>query len=293
MIYIICGVHNSLEYTKELLLSIDNSDYKKIRTVIIDDGSTDKTHDFIEKYYPKIVILKGDGNLWWTGAMEKGVNYVLKHCKNNDYILTINNDCVFDRGYVRSLVNFIKDRPKTIIGSLVLDLKTGNVVDAGVMINWKRAIFEPIPFYIKKNGQKGFVEVDTLSTKGALFPVEVFKKIGNFDKKNFPHYLSDYEFSCRAKQIGYRLIINYDSVVKNDNSRTGNEIKGNQKMSFRQLNNYLFSKKSKINIFDQVKFFWFYCPRQYRCQCIFSLFKKALYLLSLIQPFYLLRKIFF
>ena len=116
--------------------------------------------------------------------------------------------------------------------------------------------------------------MDVLSTKGTLFPVKIFKEIGNFDCRNFPHYLSDYEFTCRAKKFGYDLIINYGSVLTNDNLRTGYEIKQNDSLKIQKLPFILFSKKSKINIRDQIKFFIKCCPANDKIECIWALVKK-------------------
>lgn len=290
-VYILCGVHNDLEYTKGLLQSIRNSEYRKVKTIIVDDGSTDGSSEYIKTNYPEINIIKGNGNLWWTGAMEKGVEYISSVCGRDDYLLTINNDCMFDNKYISSLVSFMKNNSNSIVGSLVLDKLSGNIVDAGVLINWDKALFEPIKI---NNDSRlvGCVNVDTLSTKGSMYPVKIFQEIGNFDRDNFPHYLSDYEFSCRARKFGYKLILNYDSVVINDSLRTGKEIINNQPIRMVELKNYLFSKKSKINIFDQFKFFWLYCPDESRLKCMLSLLKKVLYLLSLTPLIYPLREIF-
>jgi len=37
--------------------------------IVVDDGSSDRTAEEAAKNYPKVIILQGDGNLWWTGAI--------------------------------------------------------------------------------------------------------------------------------------------------------------------------------------------------------------------------------
>lgn len=290
-VFVVTGVHNHIEDIKKLLKCIKDSDYPEIETVIVDSNSTDGTREYIKTKVPKVTLIKVNENIWWTGSIKRAIGYVLKKAKSSDYVITINDDCVFDKHYISNLVSREKRNPNAIIGSLVLDTKTKKVVDAGVKVNWEKAIFNPILKQDNKPQDK-LVGVDVLSTKGTIFPVSVFRKIGNFDDKNFPHYLSDYEFTRRAKEKGYHLFMDYASVVFNDSQRTGLEKEKTNQLSGKEIRNYLFSRKSKINLSDQLKFFLFHCPGQFKLQCSLSILKKAVYLLSFLGPFYQLRRMF-
>lgn len=290
-VFIVCAVFNDIKSTVKLLNSIEKLTYKNIETIIIDDGSTDGTSQYIRKNFPNVKIIKGDGNLWWTGSIAKGVDYVLKNCSQNDYVLTINNDCTFDKNYLSKIIHFIKNETKVIVGSLAVDSKDGNIIDAGVKIDWPNAMFIALkPDIEKRNLITNYV--DTLSTKGTLYPVNVFKEIGNFDYINFPHYLSDYEFACRAKKNGYHLVILYSAIVKNDGNRTGFQLDKKNNTTLKSVFGLIFSRKSKNNIVDQVRFFWKYTPLSYKVACYSAILKKGLFLISLIYPINLLRKIF-
>lgn len=39
-----------------------------------------------------MVVLNGDEDLWWAGATNLGIKYVLENIKDSDFILTLNND---------------------------------------------------------------------------------------------------------------------------------------------------------------------------------------------------------
>ena len=64
-------VHNRLNYTKECLHIFnelkENSFFQNnhVQIVIVDDGSTDGTGDWIRANYPDVIVLEGDGNLWY------------------------------------------------------------------------------------------------------------------------------------------------------------------------------------------------------------------------------------
>lgn len=277
-VFIVCGVFNHLEYTKALLVCINKQVYSNIRMFIVDDGSTDGTAEYIKSKYPEIVVLKGNGNLWWTGAIKWAIEEVLKVAHAGDFILTINNDCSFCKNYIQLLVQSSIKFKRAIVGSLAVDKNDQNsIYDAGMKIDWKKGKFILLrPHYLSElpEGKLYQENINILSTKGTLYPVEVFSKIGNFDQKHFPHYLSDYEFACRAKENGFKLILSYKAIVYNDTARTGLWKNGKTKMSLTEIWNLLFSRRSKINIIDNLKFIKYCCPKEYKFRNYIFLLKK-------------------
>lgn len=295
-IYIICGVHNGIDYTKKLLDSITKQTYKSIKTIIIDDKSTDGTFEYLQKKYSEIIVLKGSGNLWWTGAIYAGVEEVLKQAKKDDYIFTVNNDCVIDQHCLENLLQTSIDNNRAIAGSLIIDsYDKQTIIDAGVKIDWSKGKYislgpksiKDLPFEKKIEDQ-----INTLSTKGTLYPVEVFQKIGNFDKRHLPHYISDYEFACRAKKAEIPLLLSYFARIYNDRKRTGFGESLPARMFLKEYCLLLFSRKSRLNIIDQYWFITLCCPPKFLLRNYFLIVAKFFYLSSYVFPLNLVRKIF-
>lgn len=294
-VYIICGVHNGLNYTKDLLFSVKKQSYPYIKIIIINDGSTDGTRAYLKKNYPEIILLEGDGNLWWTGALYIGVRKALTIARKNDFILTINNDCILSVNLVSNLVATSKVYQRAIVGSLIIDKNNKTqIADAGVRIDWLRGKYISLPPKNTADLPKNKTvqdNIDTLSTKGTLYPIEVFRKIGNFDNKHLPHYISDYEFACRAKRNGFRLLLSFNARVYNDITRTGFGEKLQEKITLKEFWELLFSRKSRLNIVDQFWFMTLCCPKQYLLVNYFAIVLKIIFLLSYVPPFYLVRRL--
>lgn len=261
-IFILTAVHNEINDTKMLLQCVYGQTHKNFEVCLVDDGSTDGTTEFIQFNYPKVNILRGDGNLWWTGSLNLGLKEILRRSGRNDYVWIINNDCLFSKNTLNNLHNFASEHSKSIIGSLILDSKTKKIRDNGVKIDWARMRFSP-------GG------TDALSTKGTLYPVKVFKDIGFFDAKHFPHYFSDYEFSLRAKRNGYSLIVCPGSKVYNRVERTGIG-KIPAKLSITGAFELLFSKKSKVNLLLQINMIRYVCPKEFRLRSSLFLISKII-----------------
>ena len=91
MIYIIIPVHNRLPYTINCLNSIKLSVKSEYSIIIVDDGSTDGTSTYIKNNYPDVHVVKGNGDLFWTGSMRVGIESALKMTKSSDHIMSLNN----------------------------------------------------------------------------------------------------------------------------------------------------------------------------------------------------------
>src|SRR6266567_5032327 len=89
-ISIITPIHNGVEYTIEYLESLSKVEYSNYEIIIIDDGSTDGSSEIIARDFPQVRLLKGDGNLWWSGGTNMGIRDAL--ARGTDLILTMNND---------------------------------------------------------------------------------------------------------------------------------------------------------------------------------------------------------
>ena len=295
-VYIICGSYNELENTKKLLKCTKDQTYQNIKVIYVDDGSTDGTALYITSYHQDVILLKGDGKLWWTGILYKGIEKAIQLSKNNlSFILTVNADCTFDHNFIDFLVNTSQLYNRSIVGSLVVDVRDRiRIWDAGVRIDWSKGKFisiGPKDIMSIDRSKKVEDEIDTISTKGTLYPIEVFKKIGNFDRKNLPHYISDYEFGCRAKKAGFRLILSYQSIIYNDVLNTGFGEKIAQKISLYDYFQLLFSRKSRINIIDNIKFIKLCCPQKYKLKNYLFSILKCFFLFSYVSPLFYLKRL--
>ena len=82
--------------------------------IIIDDGSSDGSKKWLRNNYPCVEVLEGSGNLWWSGAMNLGLDYVLSQTKAK-YILLWNNDIKPSKDYFDKIFDSMDFAQKKII----------------------------------------------------------------------------------------------------------------------------------------------------------------------------------
>jgi GT2 family glycosyltransferase len=213
MIYVLIPVFNRLELTKVCIKSLKKNEKNiDLRIILVDDGSSDGTTEWVQATHPEITILQGTGALFWGGAIHYGVEYILKICDPNDYILLVNNDVLLAESTIRELVNFSEGKSRrAVVGSLALDpsnkdkiIKSGTIVKSW-FFNCTSHIF--IGQNIENVRGEESKEVDFLTARCLLHPVEVFLMVGNYDSYSFRHYGWDDEFSMRVKRFGIKTYI--------------------------------------------------------------------------------------
>jgi len=260
MIYIVIPVFNRKEITKNCLLSLRQQTYKDFKVVVIDDGSTDGTEEMLTNEFPEVYIIKGDGNLWWTAATNLGVKYALEN--NADYILTLNNDTIAKEDFLGKMIYRAEKTPNALLGAFALDANTKKPVYGGEIINWKWANSKSLLDSLPKEQWYGLHEVTHFPGRGLLIPAEVFRKIGLYDEKHFPHYAADYDFTHRAIRAGYKVYCNYDAKLLIYPDASG-DAENRKKKSLKNYYNHLFGIKGGANIKIFTKYTIRNCPFYY------------------------------
>ncbi len=265
IVYIIIPVFNRIRDTLRCLSSLRSQDYPHFSIIVIDDGSTDGTEKSIRNNFPEVKMLNGDGNYWWTKSTNLGIRYALSVCNSKDLILTLNNDLEVQSNYLSSLIKTHKKWPNSLVGSLAVFIDKPSLISYSGE-RWNRYLAKRRPNYRigtrLKNIHCEVISTDTLPGRGMLIPSDVFNKIGLFDERHLPQYGADFDFSLRAKEAGYKLIVSRDATIHSDTENKGYETKNYNN----EIANYVKSRFTKKSHRWIVSRFWIgakHLPRYY------------------------------
>jgi len=262
IIAIVIPIYNRLEITKMGLASIDislsyykaNGDNKyQFRIIVVDDGSTDGTSAWIKNNYPEVIILNGNGNLWWTGSVNIGAKFAVEelYC---DYVLLWNDDTTCTENYFLELEIVIIGNlyENSILVSKIFWLNEDNVLfNFGCTFNKFTGSKKGIGYNEKDSDKYNVVmKVDWAGGMGTLIPSSILIKLNFFDFKNFPQYFGDFDFFLRAKESGYSAYAIPTLKIFNDRETTGlYKVK-----NFKDFRNLLFSNRSMYNLKQNFEF---------------------------------------
>ncbi len=214
-------VHNRVTETVTCLsrLLSHEDESLRLRVVLVDDGSTDGTEAEIRRRFPSTKILRGNGNLWWAGGVNRGLKYIADRV-GCDYILILNNDTLFTRSTLFELLRDLEPGSRTVLSAVTIDAESGRIYSAGQRIQGPLRKLEPIYKGAHPDAHRDeMVECDSVGTRFLIMPKRIVNDVGYFDQRRFPHGYSDFEYFLRAKKRGYRIIVNTRSRVYTEQNR--------------------------------------------------------------------------
>ena len=117
---------NGREHLEECFSSLSEINYPKgsYEVIMVDNGSSDDSIDFVKKKFPWVRILALDKNYGFAEGNNRG----MKEAKG-DYILVLGNDLKVDKNFLVELVKpMLQDDKIAVCGSKILDYKNPKMI---------------------------------------------------------------------------------------------------------------------------------------------------------------------
>jgi len=185
MISIVIPLYNQVAYTKLCIKSLRNSDIGDAELLLIDNGSSDGTAEYLDTC-SDLRLIRNNINLGCAGAWNQGVRNT-----DSEWVVFLNNDVIVSPGWLEGLLGFAEEEGIDIVSPAIREGEFN--------------------YEIKEYGTE-FVRIMGSAARhgvadGVCFMVRrrVFETIGNFDEKFRIGQFEDKDFFRRATASGFRL----------------------------------------------------------------------------------------
>ncbi len=193
--------YNGVNWLPICLKSLMAQTYSCKEIVVVDNGSSDGTSDWIRTHYPHVRLIENNVLLSFADAVNKGVD-----AASGAYLLVLNQDIKLDPEAVAHLMASIIMHPNTAgVAAGLHFMRTPNFLN-GIgnevrTIGWGSDNFIG---YLDLGQFDDIDEVPSICFAAALISREAWEDIGPLDE-GFPMYYEDTEWSYRARMKGYQL----------------------------------------------------------------------------------------
>jgi len=181
----------------ECLASIKKLNYpkNKIETIIIDNGSKDKSPEKIAGKFPEVNLIKLKKDIGLPASLNLGIKK-----SAGKYIFIANDDIVLEKNSIKNMVHFLEKNTNVGVlgGKVFYKNEPKKLSDSACDFN----------FYlgeIKKGLAKG-EQIKWLQSCSIMVPKIIFQKVGLFDSGFYPLYFDDFDFCLRVKNSGFKIV---------------------------------------------------------------------------------------
>lgn len=241
-ISIIIPVYNQFDFTYNCVKSIVmNTEKHNYEIIVADDCSNDKTQN-IQKVVANLKLCKNEKNKGFLKNCNDAVNYA-----KGKYLVFLNNDTQVLNNWLEPMKRILDDNPnigmtgaKLVYPNGVLQEAGGVIYKDGSAANFGNGCdpFAPLFNQIR--------DVDYISGAAIMIRGELWNQIGGFDVRYMPAYYEDTDLAFMVRQMGYRVVLQPESVVIHfEGVSNGNIVKYQTIKYYQILNEKKFCTKWK------------------------------------------------
>ena len=243
------------------LITAKNASKNSINITIYltDDGSVDGTSEAVKDAFPYVVLLQGNGNLFWAGGMINSWKEAIKH--GHDGYLLLNDDTFISKNIFEDIAQTDAHAQKTYgekgvyVGS-TQNPETMDFTYGGAVIS-NRFLYKFN--FLKPNGS--FQECDLGNANIMYVAANVVEKVGILSD-GYVHGIADYDYTlkCKKRDIPVLVMPNYCGFCERDTKDLYHSF---HLMSFKQRLKHLYSPTGiafNSRILFMRKFFPFRLP---------------------------------
>ncbi|MEE9614012.1 MAG: glycosyltransferase family 2 protein [Thermodesulfobacteriota bacterium] len=219
LISIVIANWNGMKFLDACLGSIYSRDLSSVEVILVDNGSTDGSVDFVRERFSRTVVLENTENLGFAAGNNMGISLA-----KGKYVLVLNNDTKLSNGFLEKLA-LAAETSESNVGMWapkILSLESPDVIDSvGGLVLYPDGIARGRGRLEKDLGQfDGLTEIFFPSACAALYKKEMLDDIGLFDEEFFA-YCEDTDLGLRARLAGWKALSVPDAVLYHYYSGTG------------------------------------------------------------------------
>jgi GT2 family glycosyltransferase len=216
LVSIIIPHYNGIRILDECLDSLKECRYPHLEILVVDNGSTDNSVQFLQDNYPRVRIIRNLENLGFAEGCNRGILNA-----SGDLVLILNNDTIHEPDWIKHLTaTLLSDPAIAIVQPKILSYQNRHVFDysgaSGGFIDYFAYPFARgrIFYTIERDSGQYDEKREIFWASGTAFLArkEIIVKAGLFDTIFFAH-MEEIDLDWHIHQLGYKIVVEPKAVI--------------------------------------------------------------------------------
>lgn len=207
---------NGIEYLENCLNAVFSQDHPDFEVIVVDNGSTDGSPDFVAERFPQVRLIRNERNLGFAGGNNIGLQ-----AATGGVMVLLNQDTTVQPGWLAALAEALDTDPNIgIVGGKAL-YPDSTIQHAGGYVNGRG---EGSHYGYQQREDVGqfdqMEDVDYVTGATLAITRQAFEIIGRLDEGFTPAYYEDVDWCYQARQAGFRVVYVPHAVLVHEEAST-------------------------------------------------------------------------
>jgi GT2 family glycosyltransferase len=171
--------------------------------IIVDDASTDKSIEILQKKFPQVKIVQKATNEGFASTVNKGISEA-----SGELIVLLNTDVVPHKDFLKFALPHFKNKDVFAVGFSQKCIEDGKLMYRGRGVG----AFQK-GFLVHNRGEVDAPDTLWVSAGAGIFRKSIWDRLGGLCELYNPFYWEDIDISYRAQKAGYKTVFEPKSLV--------------------------------------------------------------------------------
>jgi len=199
----------------------------QVELIVVDNGSTDGTAEFLREYFPSAKVQRIESNTGFAEAVNRGV-----YAAQRDLVLVISNDVLVGEDMFGAPLAKFDDPAVFSVTPNMIDPRDGNSQAIPRLVPgicWFRTRFLQLADVQSLEGE---IPIFYGSGGASFYDREKLLFLGGFDTVYHPFYVEDVDLAYRAWKAGWKCLLEPSVTVFHETSSTIRSLHTKRKIKF-------------------------------------------------------------
>lgn len=216
MVSVIIVSWNGRKFLVRCLPSLFNQDYPAFEVVVVVNGSSDGSVEWLQEHYPQIKLIVNEENLGYCAGANQGI------CQSEgDYVIVLDDDTELQPGFLAAMVAAAESGADVGMAAsqILFDHDASRLDSAGIEVDWAGLAWNRHVGLPAADEPAESIDVFGPTGAAGLYARKMLDQIGLLDEDFFIYY-DDADIAWRGQRAGWRCVYAPAAKVKHVHSGT-------------------------------------------------------------------------